>query len=134
MSVQASCAAAMGHRSNLFRLNQESRSSASKVKFRQAGNLFKRVTEAAKRTDANKTKENLTSQKLGSRDFSQIAKIVLSKGKSVTLKGPDVMFSSSELLAKSFYKNSNLDGSGISLSAFPLRTNLKLHNIHVQVG
>ena len=41
---------------------------------------------------------------------------------------------SSELLAKSFYKNSNLDDSGISLAAFPLRTNLKLHNIHVQVG
>ena len=59
----------MGHRNNLFRLNQESRSSASKVKFRQAGNLFKRVTEAVKLTDANKTKENLTSQKLGSRDF-----------------------------------------------------------------
>ena len=50
-------------------MNQESRSSAFKVKFRQAGNLFKRVTEAAKLTDANKTKENLTSQKLGSRDF-----------------------------------------------------------------
>ena len=59
----------MGHRNNLFRLNQESRSSASKVKFRHAGNLFKRVTEAVKLTDANKTKENLTSQKLGSRDF-----------------------------------------------------------------
>ena len=59
----------MGHRNNLFRLNQESRSSASKVKFRQAGNPFKKITEAAKLTDANKTKENLTSQKLGSRDF-----------------------------------------------------------------
>ena len=58
-----------GHRNNLFRLNQESRSSASKVKFRQAGNLFERVTEAVKLTDANKTKENLTSQKLGSRGF-----------------------------------------------------------------
>ena len=44
------------------------------------------------------------------------------------------MLSSSELLAKSFNKNSNLDDSGISLSALPLRTNLKLHNIHVQVG
>ena len=50
-------------------MNQESRSSAFKVKFRQAGNLFKRVTEATKLTDANKTKENLTSQKPGFHDF-----------------------------------------------------------------
>ena len=59
----------MGHTNNLFRVSQESRSSAFKVKFRQAGNLFKRVTEATKLTDANKTKENLTSQKPGFHDF-----------------------------------------------------------------
>ena len=44
------------------------------------------------------------------------------------------MFSASnkaKLFGKSFYNNSNLDDSGISLSAFPSRTNLKLHNIHV---
>ena len=34
-------------------------------------------------------------------------------------------------LLKTFCKNSNLDGSGISLPAFPSRTNLKLHNISV---
>ena len=32
---------------------------------------------------------------------------------------------------ESFSKNSNLDGSGISLPVFPSRTNLKLHNISV---
>ena len=34
-----------------------------------------------------------------------------------------------QLFAKNFSKNSNLDDSGISLPAFPSRTNLKLHNI-----
>ena len=33
--------------------------------------------------------------------------------------------------AKNFSKNFNLDDSGISLPAFPSRTNLKLHNISV---
>ena len=34
-----------------------------------------------------------------------------------------------KLIAKNFSKNSNLDDSGISLPAFPSRTNLKLHNV-----
>ena len=45
------------------------------------------------------------------------------------------MFSSvsdkAKLFAKNFSKNSNLDDSGIYLSVFPSRTNLKLHNISV---
>ena len=36
-----------------------------------------------------------------------------------------------KLFAKTFYKNSNLDNSGIPLPVFPSRTNLKLHNISV---
>ena len=36
-----------------------------------------------------------------------------------------------KLFAKSFSKNSNLDDSGISLSIFPSRTNLKLQNISI---
>ena len=36
-----------------------------------------------------------------------------------------------KLFAKNFSKNSNLDNLGISLSVFPSRTNLKLHNISV---
>ena len=36
-----------------------------------------------------------------------------------------------KLFPKLFSKNSNLDGSGISLLVFPSRTNLKLHNISV---
>ena len=33
------------------------------------------------------------------------------------------------LFAKNFCRNSNLDNSGISLPAFPSRSNLKIHNI-----
>ena len=36
-----------------------------------------------------------------------------------------------KLLAENFSWNSNLDDSGISLPAFPSRTNLKLYNISV---
>ena len=36
-----------------------------------------------------------------------------------------------KLFAKIFSKNSNLDDLGISLSNFPSRTNLKLHNISI---
>ena len=36
-------------------------------------------------------------------------------------------------LLKNFSKNSNLDGSDISLTVFPSGTNLKLHNISVNL-
>ena len=36
-----------------------------------------------------------------------------------------------KLSAENFPKNSNLDESGISLSVYPSRTNLKLHNVSV---
>ena len=65
----AACAAAIVHRNHFFRLYQREKSSDSKVKFRQASNHCKRVLEAAKLGYANKTKESMTSQKLGSRDF-----------------------------------------------------------------
>ena len=47
---------------------------------------------------------------------------------------PEVLSSASDkakLLSENFSKNSNLDDSGISLSAFPSRTTLKLHNVSV---
>ena len=84
-----------------------------------------------------KQKETITSQKLGSRDFWQIANSVLSKDKSAIpplFNGPEVLPSVSDkakLFAKNFPKNSNLDDSGISLRVFPSRSNLKLHNISV---
>ena len=62
----AACAAAMVHRNHFFRLFQKNKSSESKGNFRQASNCSKRVLEAAKLAYANKTKESVTSEKLGS--------------------------------------------------------------------
>ena len=113
------------------------KSSESKVKFRQASNRCKRVLEAAKLACPNKTKESITSQKLGARDFCRIANSVLSKSKSAIsplFNRPEVLSSASDkakLFAENLSKNSNLDDSSIFLPVFPSRTNLKLHNISV---
>ena len=132
----AACAAVIVHR-NQFCLYQQNKSCESKVKFRQASNCCKRVLEAAKLVYATKTKESITSQKLGSWDFWRIANSVLNKGKSAIpplFNGPEVLSSASDkakLFAENFSKNSNLDDSDISLPVFPSRTNLKLHNTSV---
>ena len=116
---------------------QKDKSSDYEIKFRQASNRCKRVLEAAKLAYANKTKEAITSQKLGSWDFWRIANSVLNKGKSAIpplFNGPEVLSSASDkakLFAENFSMNSNLDDSGISLHVFHSRTNLKLHNISV---
>ena len=78
----AACDAAILYRNHFFCLYQQNKPSESKVKFRQASNHCKRVLEAAKLAYANKTKEPITSQKLSSWDFWQIANSVLIKGKS----------------------------------------------------
>ena len=52
----AACAAAIVHRYHFFCLHQKDKSSASKVKFRQASNRCKRVLEAAKLAYPNKDK------------------------------------------------------------------------------
>ena len=94
----ASCAAAIVHRNRFFRLYQKDKSH-SKLKFRQASNRSKRVLEAAKLAHTNKTKESITSQQLGSRDFWQIANSVLNKRKSAMpplFNGPEVLSSASD--------------------------------------
>ena len=116
---------------------QREKSSDSKIKFRQASNRCKRVLEAAELAYANKTKESITSKKLGSRDFWQIANSVLNKDKSAILhlfNGPEVLSFASDkakLFPENFSLNSDLDDSDVSLPVFPSRTNLKLHNISV---
>ena len=91
------------------------------MKFRQASNRCKRVPEAAKLAYANKTKDSISFQKLGSRDFWRIANSVLNKGKSAVpplFNGPEVLSFASDkakLFAENFPKNSNLDNSGIYL-------------------
>ena len=92
----------------------------------------KRVFEAAKLAYANKTKESITSQKLGSHDFWRIANSVLNKGKSAIppLYDPEVLSFASDkakLFPENFSRNSNLDDSGISSAVSPSRTNFKLH-------
>ena len=125
------------HRNHFFRLYQQNKPFESKVKFRQASNRCKRVPEAAKLAYANKTKESITSQKLGSRDFCRTANSALNKGKSAIpplFNGREVLPSVSDkakLLAENVSKNYNLDDSGISLAVFSSRTNQKLHNISV---
>ena len=71
---------------SFFCLYKKDKSSESKVKFRHASNHCKRALEATKPAYANKTKESITSQKLGSQDFCQITISVLNKGKSVVSK------------------------------------------------
>ena len=116
---------------------QREKSSDSKVKFRQASNPCKRVLEAAKLAYANKTKEPITSQKLGSHGFWKIAFNVLSKGKSAIptlFNCPEVLPPASDqakLFAENFSKDSYLDDLGISLPVFPSRTYLKLHIISI---
>ena len=81
--------------------------------------------------------ESITSQKLGSSNFWQIANSVLSKGKSAipplfnSLESLSSVSGKANLFAQNFSKNSDLDDSDISLPVFPSRTNLKLHNISV---
>ena len=75
----AACATAIVYRNHFICLHQQNNSSESKVKSRQASNRCKRVLEAAKLVYANKTKQLISSQKLGSLDFWQIANSVLSK-------------------------------------------------------
>ena len=116
---------------------RQNKSSESTVKFRQASNHYKEVLEGAKIGYANKTEEPITSQKLDSQDFLQIANSVINKGKSAIpplFNNLEVLSSASDkakLFTKNFSKNSNLDDSGIFLPIFPFTTNLKLHNISV---
>ena len=116
---------------------QQNESSKSKVKFRQVSNCCKRILEAAKLACPTKTKESITSQKLGSQDFWQIGNSVFNKGKSAItflFNGLKVLSSTSDKVksfAKNFSKNSNLDDLGISLPVFSSLTNIKLHNISI---
>ena len=61
-----SCADWNGLHDHLY---QKNKSPDSEVKSSQASNCCKRVLEAGKLAYANKTKESITSQKLGSHDF-----------------------------------------------------------------
>ena len=65
----AASGAVIVHMNHFFPLYQKDKSSDSKENVIQASNSCKSVPEAAKLAYANKTKESIISQKLGSRDF-----------------------------------------------------------------
>ena len=75
--------------------------------------------------------ESITSQKLGSLDFWQITNSVLNKNKSaiplLNAQKCCLLHLIKQYCLLKISKNSNLGDSGISLSVFPSRTNLKLH-------
>ena len=98
------CTAAIVHRNHFFHLYQKNKSYDSKVKFRQAINHCKKVLESAKLAYASKTKESITSQKLGSRDFWQIANNFLNKGKSAI----PPLFNSPEIMSSDLIKENCL--------------------------
>ena len=91
----AACAAAIVHRNHFFRLYQQNRSFESKIKFRYASK-----------------QKSIISQKLGSRELSQIANSVLNKGRSDTpplFNVSEVLSSASDkakLFTEIFSKNS----------------------------
>ena len=79
----AACAAAIVHGNHFFRLYRQNKYQHN-VKLWQTIHCCKRVPEVGKLACATKTKESITSQKLGCRDFWQIANNVLNKGKFET--------------------------------------------------
>ena len=130
--------AAKVHRNHFFCFYQQNKSYESKLKFKQAVNRCKRILEAIKLAYANKTKESITSQKLGSLDFWRIANIVFSAKlnllyflSSTARRCYILHLIKINLFAKNFSKNSNHDDLGISLPVFSFRTNLKLYNTSV---
>ena len=133
----AACSTAMVNRKYFFCLYQQNKSSESNEKFRQASNCCKRVLQAAKLANANKTKESFTSQKRGSWDFWRVTNSVLNKGKSAIpppFNVPEVLSSTPDkvkLLAEKFSKDFIYDKSGIFPPVLTFRTNLKLYNISV---
>ena len=115
--------------SSLFRLYQQNKSSESNINFKQASNHYKRVLEAAKLAYATKTKESISSQKLGSWDFWQIVNSICYTIPPL-FNAPKVLSSASDkakLFDKKFSRYSNLDDSSISLPVFPSKTYLKLY-------
>ena len=77
--LAAACTAAIVDRNHFFPLYQQNRSSESKVKFRQFSNHCKKVLKVAKFAYANKIKESITSQKLGSQDFRKLLLVFSTK-------------------------------------------------------
>ena len=127
----AACAAAIAHRNHFFCLCQKNKSSASKVKFRQAINRYKGLLKLPNLHMLIKQKSQLLIRNLALVTFGKLLIVFSTKGKSAippVFNGTEVLSSVSDkakLFAENFSKNSNFDDSFISLPFFPSRTNLK---------
>ena len=114
----AACAAAIVPRNNFFLLHEQNKSSESRGKFGQAIIVTKGFLKMLKFHMLIKQK-SITSQKLGSCDFWQIANSVWNKGKPLIfplVHGPEVLSFASDkakLSAKNIFKNSKLNNSSI---------------------
>lgn len=131
------CAAAIAHRNHYFNLYQRNKSDAYKTLFRQASNRCKRVIEQAKLLYTERTRDQISSQKLGTRDFWRIANSVLKRDKSSIpplFNGPEVLTLASDkakLFGEQFAKNSTLNDKDCPLPNFPKRTNISFSEVSV---
>ena len=117
----AACAAAIVHRNHFFHLYQQTKSS----EFRQASNSSKRVLEAAKLAYASKTKEPITSCKLGYQDFWRIVNSVLNKGKSAI----PTLFNRTEVLSSASDK-AKLSGLQLAIRNLRFANRFQLFTNH----
>ena len=120
--ISAGCAAAIVHRNHFFFFVRTEWIFWTE----QASNHCKRFFKDNKLAYANKTKQSITSQNLGSQNFWRIAISVLNKGKSVIpplFNGPEVLSSASDkakLFAKAFLRTQILM-TQVSLHLFSLQ-------------
>ena len=130
------CAAAIAHRNHYFHIFHRDNSNENKHNYTDARNNCRRVLREAKNRYADLTKERITSQKLGSKDFWKIYNSVFNKGKSTVpplIHEDDVLTTAvdkAELLAQKFSSNSNLVSDN-PLPEFPSRCDTTLSNLKV---
>ena len=94
------CNAVIACRNHFFLLNEQNNPSSAKLKVRQAANHYKSVLETARLAYANKAKESITYQKLGSHDFWQIVYSGLNEAKFAIpplFNGPEEFFSAFDI-------------------------------------
>ena len=90
------CAAAIAHRNHDFNLHSSTKTDESHWLFKLARNCCKRVLDQAKLEYVEHVRNNISIQKLGTRDFSRTANSVLNNNKSAIpplFQGPIVVSS-----------------------------------------
>ena len=103
---------------------------------RQASNHYKRVLEAAKLAYANKRKEFITSQRLGSLDFWWIANSVLNKGNLAIpslFNNREVLLSAYDKTKQIFLRTLNLM-TQVSLYLVPLLELICIMTVPISTG